>query len=593
MRTCLLLLCVICSQLAIGQTPAASTSGFQSVLNGYYEEYLKLNPTTASSRGDYRYNDQLENSMSQPYRDQMKGLFTRYLAALKAYDGKQLGERDKLSFQIFRFDLERNLEAMQFPSQLTPMNQMGDFRLSFSQMGSGSSIHPFKSVKDYDDFLKRITGFVAQTDTAIANMRKGLAQNQVQPRVVIDKVLPQLKAMLVDDVTKSLFYTPVKNMPTSFPAEDNQRLTTAYTTAITQQVIPAYNRLYTFIQTDYLPKCRETIAIEAMPNGKAQYAYLVKSWTTTNMTPDEVHTLGLSEVKRIRQEMEAVKQQVGFAGDLKAFFTYVFTDPKFFPFKTDEDVVNGYQKVYETIKPHLVKQFNMVPKTAFEIRPIEKYRAATSAAHYMGGTPDGSRPGVFYFPVLDARTYSYWRMEDLFLHEAIPGHHYQISLQTENEAIPNSQKIGRYGAYVEGWGLYAESLGTSLGLYTDPFQALGRYQGEMHRAIRLVVDSGMHHKGWTRAQAIQYSLDNEPTTEATAIQEVERYIAMPGQALSYKVGELKIMDIRRKAEKALGNRFDVRAFHDQVLKDGAMPLAIFEAKLDAWIRSQLASGKKS
>ncbi len=593
MRTWLLLLLVIGSRFAIGQTPPASGSGFQSMVNAYYEDYLKLNPTTASSRGDYRYNDQLENSLSQPYRDQMKALSTRYLAQLKTFNEKQLAERDKLSYQIFRYDLERGLEGMQFTTYLTPMNQMGDFRLSFSQMGSGSSIHPFKSVNDYDDFLKRVNGFVAQTDTAIANMRKGLAQNQVQPRTVINKVIPQLKAMLVDDVTKSLFYTPVKNMPASFSADDKQRLTTAYTTAITQQIIPAYNRLYTFIQNDYLPHCRETVAIEATPNGKAQYAYLVKSWTTTDMTPDEVHALGLSEVKRIRQEMENVKQQVGFKGDLKAFFEYVFTDPKFFPYKTDEEVVKGFQTVYETMKPQLPTQFNMVPKTAFEIRPIEKYRAATSAAHYMGGTPDGSCPGVFYFPVLDATKYSYWRMEDLFLHEAIPGHHYQISLQTENEAVPNFQKIGRYGAYVEGWGLYAESLGTALGLYKDPFQALGRYQGEMHRAIRLVVDSGMHHKGWTREQAIQYSLDNEPTTEATAIQEVERYIAMPGQALSYKVGELKIMEIRRKAEKALGSRFDVRAFHDQVLKDGAMPLAIFEAKLDTWIKNQLAQPKKS
>ena len=590
MRKVLLFLWVIGPLLVFGQTPTTSAAGFDAMLNGYYEDYLKLNPTTASSRGDYRYNDQLENSLSQPYREQMKNLFNRYLDRLKTYDQKQLGERDKLSYQILRYDLERNLEGMQFPTYLTPMNQMGDFRLQFSQMGSGSSIHPFKSVKDYDDFLKRAGGFVAQADTAIANMRKGLAQHYVQPRVVIGKVLPQIKAMLVDDVTKSLFYIPVKNMPASFSADEKQRLTAAYTTAITRQIIPAYNRLYTFLQTDYLPHCRETVAVEALPNGKVQYAYLVKSWTTTDMTPDEVHMLGLGEVKRIRQEMENIRQQVGFKGDLKAFFEYVFTDPKFFPYQTD-DVVNAFQQIYETIKPHLPTQFNMIPKTAFEIRPIEKYRAATSAAHYMGGTPDGSRPGVFYFPVLDAKKYSYWRMEDLFLHEAIPGHHYQISLQTENEAIPNFQKVGRYGAYVEGWGLYAESLGKALGVYRDPFQELGRYQGEMHRAIRLVVDSGMHHKGWTREQAVQYSLDNEPTTEATAIQEVERYIAMPGQALSYKVGEQKIMEIRRRAEQALGNRFDVRAFHDQVLKDGAMPLAIFGDKLNTWIKNQLTTAK--
>ncbi|SFC00421.1 DUF885 domain-containing protein [Spirosoma endophyticum] len=592
-RTCLLLLSFTCSQLAFGQTPAPASVGFQSLLTAYYEDYLKLNPTRASYLGDYRYNDQLENTFSQPYRDQMKRLYTRYLDGLKAYDEKQLGERDQLNYQIRRYDLTTNLAAMEFTGYLTPMSQMFGFHILFSLLGSGSSAHPFKSAKDYDDFLKRINGFVAQTDTAIANMRTGMAQNYVQPKVVIGKVLPQIKAMLVDDVTKSLFYKPVQNMPATFSAEDKQRLTTAYTTAITQQIMPAYSRLYTFLQNEYLPRCRETVGIEADSNGKAQYAYLVKSSTTTDMTPDEVHALGLSEVKRIRQAIEGIRQQVGFAGDLKAFYAYIDTDPKFFPYKTDEDVLNEFQTIYQTMKPQLSSLFNMVPKTAFEIRPIEKYRAASSPAHYWPGTPDGSRPGVFYFPVLDAAKFSYWGMEDLFLHEAIPGHHYQISLQIENSALPAFQKIGNYGAYTEGWGLYAESLGKALGLYTDPFQALGRYQGEIHRAIRLVVDTGIHQKGWTREQAIQYSLANEPIGEAEAIQEVERYIAWPGQAVSYKIGELKIMAIRQKAEKALGNRFDIRAFHDQVLKDGPMPLAIFEAKMDSWIKSQQAIARKN
>lgn len=598
MKTPLLLialfLCLLVgTQVAFGQTPAPSSAGFQSLINGYYEDCLKLNPTAASFRGDYRYNDQLENSLSQPYREQMQRLYTRYLDGLKAYDEKQLSERDKLSLQIFRYDLTTNLAAMEFPTYLTPMSQMFGFHILFSLLGSGSSAHPFKSVKDYDDFLKRINGFVAQTDTAIANMRMGMVQNYMQPKVVIGKVLPQLKAMLVDDVTKSVFYKPVQTMPATFSAEDKQRLTTAYTTAITEQIIPAYSRLHTFLQNEYLPRCRETVGLNVMANGKAQYAYLVKSSTTTNMTPDEVHTLGLSEVKRIRQAIEGIRQQVGFTGDLKAFYAYVDTDPKFFPYKTDEAVLAGFQMIYQTMKPQLPSLFNMVPKTAFEIRPIEKYRAASSPAHYWPGTPDGSRPGVFYFPVLDAAKFSYWGMEDLFLHEAIPGHHYQISLQNENTALPAFQKIGNYGAYTEGWGLYAESLGKALGLYTDPFQMLGRYQGEIHRAIRLVVDTGIHQKGWTREQAIQYSLANEPIGEAEAIQEVERYIAWPGQAVSYKIGELKIRTIRQKAEKALGNRFDIRAFHDQVLKDGPMPLAIFEAKMDSWIKSQQAIAKKN
>ena len=587
MRTSFLVTLLLTSLISIGQlTP------FQSMVNSYYEEYLKLNPTTASSVGDYRYNDQLENTISQPYRNESMKLFTRYLDSLKAFDKQKLSTRDQLSYQIFQYDLDKNLALLQYPFYLTPVNQFGDFRLSFSQLGAGSGNHPFKTVKDYEDFLKRINQFLSITDTAIACMRKGIAANRVQPRIVMEKVIPQIKAMLVDTVSKSLFYNPIKNLPANFSVEDKQRLTAAYTTAIQQQIMPAYTRLLTFIQDEYMPQTRQTVGLSAIPNGKDEYAFLVQLSTTTNLTPDEVFAIGEKEVKRISSEMEKIKQQVGFKGDLKTFFNYVFTDKKFLPFQKDEDVVAAYNQIYNKIKPHLAKQFNMVPKTAFEIRPVEKYRAATAAAHYMRGTTDGTRPGIFYFPVLDATKYANWRMEDLFLHEAIPGHHYQISLQMENPDIPGFQKVGRYGAFVEGWGLYAESLGSQLGLYTDPYQRVGQLYGEIHRAIRLVVDAGMHHKGWTREQAIKYSLDNEPITEQNAIQEIERYIAMPGQALSYKIGELKIMEMRRKAEKALGSRFNVRAFHDEVLKDGAMPLQIFEAKMNTSIQSQLTTGQQ-
>lgn len=556
------------------------------MLNNYYEAYLQLNPSTASYRGDYRYNDQLENSISQSYRDKSGSLYKRFQDSLKLFSLNSLPARDQLSYQIFDYQLKNSLEDLKLTSYLTPISQMRDYRISFSQMGSGSSTHPFKTVKDYDDFLKRINAFVSITDTAIENMRKGIISGKVQPRVLIEKVVPQIKAMLVDDVTKSIFYNPIKNIPTHFSSEEKQRITAAYTHAINQQIFPTYNRLLSFLENEYLPKTRESFGLMAQPNGTAEYAFLVKSWTTTNLTPDEVFIIGEKEVARIRREIEKIKTEVGFTGTLNEFFNYLGSDPKFFPFKKDEDVTAAFQQIHDRIKPHIVKQFNVVPKTEFEIRPVEKYRAAATAANYVGGTPDGSRPGVFYFPVVDATKYSYWRMEDLFLHEAIPGHHFQISLQTENKNIPEMQKVGRYGAYVEGWGLYSERLGKELGLYKDPYQRLGQLQGEMHRAIRLVVDAGIHHKGWSRDKAIKYSLDNEPVSEANAIQEIERYISMPGQALSYKIGELKLVELRRKAEKALGKRFDVRAFHDQVLKDGAMPLQIFEAKINAWIKNQ-------
>lgn len=565
---------------------------FQKMLEYYYEDYLKINPTTATFKGDNRYNDRIENPISADYRAQSASMVNRYLDSLHHYTLSQLTAKDQLSYRIFEYELQNRVEGAKFDPYLTPVSQMNDFRISFSQMGSGAGIHPFKTVKDYDDFLKRMPGFAAWTDTAIANMRKGMKSSVVQPRVLMVKVIPQLKAVTTDSAKKSMFYNPIKNMPSTFSPEDKQRLSHAYEEAINTLINPAYKKLLNFIENEYLPKTRETVGLLALPNGKEAYAFRVKSWTTTNITPDEVFELGKSEVARIRKEMEAIKNEVGFQGDLKAFFEYMSTDPKFFPFKKDEDVVAAFQQIYDKMKPNLVKQFNMVPKTRFEIRPVEKYRAATAAAHYMTGTPDGSRPGVFYFPVLDATKYKYWAMEDLFLHEAIPGHHYERSLSTENPNLPGNQKIGGYGAYTEGWGLYAERLGKELGLYTDPYQRMGQLQGEMHRAVRLVVDAGIHAKGWTREQAIQYSLENEPITEANAIQEIERYISMPGQALSYKLGELKILEMRRKAESAMGKKFDIRDFHDQVLKDGAMPLIIFESKMNQWIAPEKMGTRK-
>jgi uncharacterized protein (DUF885 family) len=581
---------LLSSLFSYAQNNSTLSKRFNDLLQNYYESYLKLNPSVASFRGDYRYNDQWENSLSQPYRDQSKRLYTQYLDSLRLFPVKQLSERDRLSYQIFEYTLQRSLKEFGFQSHLIPISQMRDYRIEFSQMGSGSSTHPFKTVKDYEDFLKRIDAFVSITDTAIANMRKGMSIGKVQPRALMEKVVPQIKALLVPDITQSLFYKPIQALPADFSAEDKQRLSAAYTTAIREKINPTYTKLLQFIENEYLPKTRASSGLGSQPNGKAEYAFRVQQWTTTNLTPEQVFNLGLQEVKRIRAKMEEVKTEAGFKGSLNEFFTYLGSDPKFFPFRKEEDVTAAFYSIYERVKPHLPALFNLVPKTAFEIRPVEKYRAATTAANYMGGTPDGKRPGVFYFPVLDATKYNNWRMEDLFLHEAIPGHHFQVSLQTENKKIPDMQKIGRFGAYVEGWGLYAESLGKELGLYTDPYQRMGQLQGEMHRAIRLVVDAGIHYKGWSREKAVQYSLENEPVTEANAVQEVERYMSMPGQALSYKLGELKIMEMRRKAERVLGSRFDVRAFHDEVLKDGAMPLQIFEEKINRWINQQ--AGKK-
>jgi uncharacterized protein (DUF885 family) len=566
---------------------AQDVGSFNAMLNSYYQEYLALNPTTASSVGDYRYNDRLENPITVEYRENHRRLYTRYLDSLKVYADNKLTAREKLSKKIFRFDINNRLKLLKYPSHLTPINQFRDMRLQFSQLGAGSGDHPFKTVRDYHNFLNRINDFEAYVDTAIANMRMGMKVGRVQPRAIMEKVIPQLKSMIVKDATTSLFYTPVKNMPTDFSEEDRQGFTTAYKSAITNKLVPLYTKLLNFIETEYMPATRSTVGMLYLPNGKEQYAQQVRYFTTTNMSPDAIFNIGLSEVKRIHGEMDKIQKEVGFKGTRNEFFKYLLTDQKFLPFKEEADVTKAYYEIHERMKPHLTRLFNMTPKTRFEIRPVEKYRAATSAAHYNRGTPDGSRPGIFYFPVVDPKKYAYWRMEDLFLHEAIPGHHYQISLQVENPEIPSVQKIGQFGAYVEGWALYTEKLGKELGLYTDPYQRLGQLQGEIHRAIRLVVDVGMHHKGWTREQAIKYSLDNEAVSEASATQEIERYIVYTGQALSYKIGEMKIIEVRKKAEKMLGKKFDVKAFHDEVLKDGAMPLQVFEEKMNEWMRKEV------
>ena len=354
---------------------------------------------------------------------------------------------------------------------------------------------------------------------------------------------------------------------------------------ITTSLLPAYQRLSSFLETEYLPKARVTTGINAIPGGDSIYRYLIRYWTTTNKTPEEIYNTGLSEVARIRNEMTRIKDSVGFKGDLKAFFEYMKTDKRFMPYKKPDEVLAAFKAIQQRIEPNLKKMFGRTPKTAFEIRQTEAFRAASASAEYQQGTPDGKRPGIFYVPILDATTFNTTSgMESLFLHEAIPGHHYQISLQQENEALPKFQRFAWYGAMGEGWALYTESLGKELGLYTDPYQYMGALGDEIHRAIRLVVDVAMHTKGMTREQAIKYMTDNEAISEEGATAEIERYMAIPAQALSYKVGAMKIRELRNKYGQQLGSKFSLAAFHDELLKDGVMPLDVLERKMDAWAK---------
>jgi uncharacterized protein (DUF885 family) len=586
---CALFLCLLPTPLRTRaqQTKTASAATESAKLNQLLEnafaDYLRLHPVLATAIGDHRYDDQFTNDISDEFRAQEKEIYLKYLRELGTINRNALVGQDRLSYDTFKLQAETAFEGYNFNINLTPINQFSDATLSFAQLASGQSLHPFKTVKNYEDFLGRIRGFQIWVNTAVANMRKGMAAGVVLPRILVEKKLPQLSALLPSDVKQSLFYQPITNLPADFSAEDKARLTESYTKAINEIIYPSYRKLYDFLKDEYLPKSRSSVGLSATPKGKEEYAYNVKLITTTRMTPDQIHRIGLDEVRRIRSEMEKVKEQVGFKGDLKAFFEFVRTDPKFNPFKNAEEVLAAYRAIEARLQTNLPNYFGIIPKAKFEIRQTEKFREAGASEEYETGSPDGSRPGVFYVPIPDPAKYQLIRMESLFLHEAIPGHHYQLSLQQEQTNLPKFRQFGGNGAYVEGWALYTESLGKELGLYTDPYQYFGMLSAEMHRAIRLVVDTGIHSQGWTREQAIKYSLENEPLTEDKVIAEVERYIAIPGQALAYKIGQLKILELRRKSERELGAKFSIKEFHDEILKDGALPLDVLERKIDEWI----------
>lgn len=556
------------------------------LLDNYYEERLQYFPMEATAIADNRYNDTLPADISDSYREKLKGFYKKYIDEISNVDTASLTKQERLSYDVFKREMSIQLEGLNFRDNLMPINQFWGMHLSFALLGSGSGNQPFKTVKDYDDFLKRISDFSAWVDTAIANLKTGIIEGYVQPKVLMERVLPQLKEIVVTDPEKSVFYGPIKNIPETFSQQDKSRLTASYKSAIMNEVVASYSRLHDFIKNEYMPHCRSKVGITEVPHGKEYYNYLARVWTTTDLTPDAIFEIGQSEVARLRGAMEGIMKETGFKGNLKEFFHFIHTDKKFFPFQADSEVINMFRSYEGKMQPKLSEYFNLVPKAKFEVRQTEKFREASASAEYNQSAPDGSRPGIFYVPVIDPKKYNVVGMEDLFLHEAIPGHHYQTSIQQENDSLPKFRRFGWFGAYGEGWALYTESLGKELGLYTDPYQYFGSLSEEMHRAIRLVVDVGMHLKGWTREKAIQFSLDNEMESEADITAEVERYIAIPAQALAYKIGQMKIIELRKRAEQKLGDKFSLKSFHDEVLEDGCLPLDIFEKKMDRWMNDQ-------
>jgi uncharacterized protein (DUF885 family) len=567
---------------------------FASLLDKYYDERMHMFPLEATINGDNRFNNLLPADFTDNYYTKLKDFFNQYKVSLSTFVREKLNENDKISYDILKYEIDMGIEGLVnhqtgdadlYDNKYIPFDQFRGVPLLLGQMGGGTGNQPFKTPTDYDNWLQRAAAFSSWTDSAIVYFKKGMAVKYVLPKAAVIKMIPQMQAMITDSATKSLFYGPIKSMDATFSETDKKRLTIAYINLINQQIMPSYKKLAVFLQTEYLPDARNTTGINALPGGDKYYAYTVKYWTTTNKTPDEIYKIGISEVKRIRDKMELIKSSVQFKSDLKAFFEFMKTDKRFMPYKSASEVLDAFHNIQTRIDPNLIKMFSKTPKTKFEIRQTEAFRAASASAEYYQGLPDGTRPGIFYVPIIDATKFNVTSgMESLFLHEAIPGHHYQMSLQMENDHLPKFRRYIWYGAYGEGYALYCESLGKELGLYTDPWQQMGALREEIHRAIRLVVDVAMHTGKMTREEAIKYNMDNEAISEEDATAEIERYMVYPGQALSYKIGELKIRELREKYNTQLGNKFKLSDFHDEFLKDGCMPLKILEKKMEDWAK---------
>jgi uncharacterized protein (DUF885 family) len=582
-KPALLLASAILGACAASPPTRNADAALESLVEEYFETQLELSPMSATAIGDSRYDDRLDESTTPGFREKVLGLQRAFLDRARRIDAAALSASSRITYDIFVSEREHALAGQRFPEELMPFNQMSGLPMDLAVYGSGSGPQPFATAKDYDRFLERMRQFPRWADGAIALMREGMARGITVPRPAMAKVLPQLREIVTTDLADNIFWSPIESMPAGIGKADRERIRAAYRAALTSEVMPAYRRLADFIERDYLPAARTTVGWTDLADGADWYRWRVRDATTMDMPPGEIHALGLAEVARIRGEMMAVKQQVGFTGDLDAFFRHLEEDPRFY-FTNEQDLLEAYRDVKHHIDALLPKMFADFPKADYEIRAVEPFRAASAAgASYQSPSADGKRPGIFYVNTYNLKAQPRFGIETLSLHEAAPGHHFQISIQQELDDMPRFRRFNNYVSYAEGWALYAESIGKELGLFTDPYQWYGRLSDEMLRAMRLVVDTGLHTQGWTREQAIRYMLDNSSLAESDVTAEVERYIVWPGQALGYKLGQLHISALRSRAQARLGEAFDVRTFHSQVLRDGAVPMDVLTAKIDRWI----------
>ena len=570
--------------------PASEASGddtLRQMFADYWEESLRMYPLRATFIGDRRYNDQLPNSLSPQFRERERAFLTRWREVIHALDPDSLSAELAISREVFLDRVETELAGFAFPDQWLALNQFNGLPSQLAMLGSGTGAQPFKTLADYENWLRRaalIPELFAQIEE---NLRQGMAAGVTQPRVLMEKTLTQLDALIKDDPEQSLFWQPIAHFPDALGEAERERLAQAFRLLIAKQLMPAYRSLGDFVREVYVPAARQdSYGLSALPNGSAWYRHQVRRMTGADLDPEAIHQLGLSEVARIHEAMRGVQRQLGISGDLPNLYADLKAKPSSY-FSSEEEMLAAYRSFRAQVEALEPKLFSIRPKADFEVRAVEAFRAASAAGgSYQRPAQDGSRPGIFYVNTFDLKARPRYALESLFLHEAIPGHHFQIALQQELAGLPAFRRFGGETAFAEGWGLYAESLGKELGVYTDPAMYFGALDAELWRAIRLVVDTGIHAKGWSRQQVLDYMFANSAVEETRAIAEAERFMAVPGQALAYKIGQLKIKALRDRAAAQLGDRFDVRAFHTEVLRDGTIPLAILERKIEHWIAKQ-------
>lgn len=592
-RIMLAALLALAAAPGLTQEKAADAQAVSQRLNKLYLDHVvafrSLNPLNASVNGFRAYDAQFANWLTEEHREAHRQQCRADLESLHQADRTVLDENDRLSYDVFEHGLERCLENFGFDFHLLPIDQGGwSLPATFPIYGSGRGGIPFNTVRNYDNFLKRIPGFVEWMDTAIANMRRGMERGFTQPRAVMEKVLPQLADMIVDDPRKSPFYQPILDMPDTIAGDDRVRLTVLYESAIRDRIVPAYRRLRDFVRDEYLPRCRTTAGLAGLPGGDRIYANAVRGFTTTRLTPQEIEDIGQRELRRSWQDMQALHKASGHSGNINEWAAQLKAAAPHY--RTAEEVMAAYRAMHERVEPQLPRLFGRLPQGEYEIRRVEPHRENASASQYWRGSR--GRPAIFYANLRALQVGPVTASESLFLHETLPGHHLQFRIQQENTSLPNFRRIPAYAAFAEGWARYAESLGKELGMYRDPYQYLAWMNGDLTMAVRLILDVGIHAKGWTREQALAFAREN--TLSAILYDDsgrgfeslVERIMATPGQVLSYKIGELKIRELRARAESRLGPKFDLRAFHDELLKDGAVPFDILEGKMDRWIARQ-------